>query len=112
MAFTRAFRAFRDLNIAIASDALVAKTPTETDAARALASEKGDTAYAQARAALEALVARLGPTESPSAAQAAVAAPDYWPTAGWRSATPAQQGMDTAKLADMVAHIQQQICWP
>lgn len=34
------------------------------------------------------------------------AAPDYWPTAGWRSATPESQGMDSGKLADMLEQIQ------
>src|SRR5207248_4856146 len=102
MAFTRAFRAFRDLNATIASDALLAETPADMDAVRALAVEKGDAAYAQAHAALQTLVSRLGPPALPGAARAAVAAPDYWPTAGWRPATPAQQGMDTAQLADMV----------
>jgi CubicO group peptidase (beta-lactamase class C family) len=36
------------------------------------------------------------------------ASPVYWPTSGWRSATPEEQGMDSAKLADMVEHIQQE----
>jgi hypothetical protein len=108
MAFARAFHAFRDLNAALASDALLAETPADMEAVRALAAEKGDAAYAQAHAALQTLVARLGPTASPDAVRAAVAAPDYWPTAGWRLATPAQQGMDTARLADMLERIQQQ----
>ncbi len=33
--------------------------------------------------------------------------PAYWPTAGWRSTTPEEQGMDSEKLAQMVEHIQQ-----
>ncbi len=32
----------------------------------------------------------------------------YWPTDGWRSATPEEQGMDSEKLAQMVEHIQQE----
>ena len=28
--------------------------------------------------------------------------PDYWPTIGWREATPESQGMDSERLADMV----------
>ncbi len=32
-------------------------------------------------------------------------APSYWPTAGWRSASPASQGMDGKRLAAMVAEI-------
>ena len=93
MAFARAFHAFRDLNATIASDALSAETPAEMDAARALAVEKGDAVYAQAHAALQTLVARLGPTASPGAVRASMATPDYWPTAGWRPSTPAQQGI-------------------
>jgi CubicO group peptidase (beta-lactamase class C family) len=34
--------------------------------------------------------------------------PAYWPTNGWRTATPEEQGMDSEKLAQMVEHIQQQ----
>jgi CubicO group peptidase (beta-lactamase class C family) len=108
MAFTRAFRAFLDLNATIASDALLAETPADMDTVRALAVAKGDAAYAQAHAALQTLVARLGTPVSPGAVGAAMAAPDYWPTAGWRPATPAQQGMDTARLADMLERIQQE----
>lgn len=32
--------------------------------------------------------------------------PAYWPTAGWRSTTPEEQGMDSEILANMVEHIQ------
>ena len=32
--------------------------------------------------------------------------PDYWPTEEWHSTTPEEQGMDSEKLAEMVAHIQ------
>jgi CubicO group peptidase (beta-lactamase class C family) len=35
------------------------------------------------------------------------APPTYWPTTGWRSAAPEEQGMDSEKLAQMVEHIQQ-----
>ena len=31
--------------------------------------------------------------------------PAYWPTAGWRTASPASQGMDGARLDAMVAEI-------
>jgi CubicO group peptidase (beta-lactamase class C family) len=34
--------------------------------------------------------------------------PTYWPTDGWRSTTPEEQGMDSEKLAQMVEHIQQE----
>lgn len=33
--------------------------------------------------------------------------PTYWPTTGWRSAAPEEQGMDSEKLAQLVEHIQQ-----
>src|SRR4030095_15353900 len=108
MAFTRAFYAFLTLTAPMPSDALLAETPADMDAVRALAVEQGDAAYARAHAALQTLVSRLGPPASTGAARAAVAAPDYWPTAGWRPATPAQQGMDTAQLADMLERIQQE----
>jgi CubicO group peptidase (beta-lactamase class C family) len=34
--------------------------------------------------------------------------PAYWPTGGWRTAAPEEQGMDSEKLAQMVEHIQQE----
>jgi CubicO group peptidase (beta-lactamase class C family) len=34
--------------------------------------------------------------------------PEYWPTDGWRSTTPEEQGMDSEKLSQMVEHIQQE----
>ncbi len=33
-------------------------------------------------------------------------APAYWPTEGWRTSTPEEQGMDSEKLAEMVTAIQ------
>lgn len=36
------------------------------------------------------------------------ATPDYWPTQGWRTSTPEEQGLDSAKLADGLQAIQQQ----
>jgi CubicO group peptidase (beta-lactamase class C family) len=33
---------------------------------------------------------------------------EYWPTKGWRTSTPEAQGMDSQKLAQMLAAIQQQ----
>jgi CubicO group peptidase (beta-lactamase class C family) len=38
----------------------------------------------------------------------AVAAPDYWPTNGWRTSTPEQQGFDSEKLAQALLDIQEQ----
>lgn len=32
--------------------------------------------------------------------------PDYWPTEGWRTSTPEEQGMDSAKLAEMMDYLQ------
>ena len=34
-------------------------------------------------------------------------APDYWPTQGWQTSTPEQQGIDSAQLAEMVQTIQE-----
>jgi CubicO group peptidase (beta-lactamase class C family) len=34
--------------------------------------------------------------------------PAYWPTDGWRSAAPEEQGVDSEKLAQMVDHIQEE----
>jgi CubicO group peptidase (beta-lactamase class C family) len=34
--------------------------------------------------------------------------PAYWPTDGWRSTTPEEQGMDSERLAQMVEHIAQE----
>jgi CubicO group peptidase (beta-lactamase class C family) len=34
--------------------------------------------------------------------------PVYWPTDGWRSTAPEEQGMDSEKLAQMVDHIQEE----
>jgi len=33
---------------------------------------------------------------------------DYWPTGGWRTSTPEEQGMDSAKLAEMIDYLQGQ----
>lgn len=35
-------------------------------------------------------------------------APDYWPTEGWRTSTPEEQGIDSDKLADMLLAIRDQ----
>ncbi len=34
--------------------------------------------------------------------------PDYWPTQGWRSSTPEEQGFDSAKLAEGLQSIRDQ----
>lgn len=38
-------------------------------------------------------------------AQASFASLDYWPTAGWRTSTPEEQGMDSGVLAESVASL-------
>ena len=45
----------------------------------------------------------------PTSSTAAVSTrelPAYWPTEGWRTSTPEEQGMDSEKLGDMLARIQ------
>jgi len=42
------------------------------------------------------------PTSAPTAATGA-----YWPTNGWRTSTPEEQGMDSQMLAHMVAEIKE-----
>lgn len=59
-AFARAFRAFRQLNATIASDALLAETPAETAAVKDLSDGQGQAAWDQVDAALQPLVALLG----------------------------------------------------
>ena len=36
------------------------------------------------------------------------ATPDYWPTQGWQKSTPEEQGMDSAKLLEMVEFYEKQ----
>src|SRR5512147_2121434 len=38
---------------------------------------------------------------------ARVPAPDYWPTDGWRSSSPEEQGFDSAKLAEGIQALQE-----
>jgi CubicO group peptidase (beta-lactamase class C family) len=47
------------------------------------------------------------PAATPPPGQAPIAA-DYWPTEGWRTATAAEQGMDVARLAQMLDAVQRQ----
>lgn len=42
---------------------------------------------------------------------AAQGTPDYWPTHGWRSSTPEQQGMDSTRLAKTVDFLSQQTAY-
>ena len=41
-------------------------------------------------------------------APAEVPAPDYWPTNGWRTSTPEEQGFDSAKLAKGIQSLQEE----
>ncbi len=46
---------------------------------------------------------------APAAAPTLTPAPGvYWPTAGWRTSTPEEQGMDSQKLAQMLAAVAEQ----
>ncbi len=52
--------------------------------------------------------ALLAPVSQPIASQAPAAEPAaYWPTQGWRSSAPEEQGMDGQKLSAMLDEIQQ-----
>jgi CubicO group peptidase (beta-lactamase class C family) len=46
-------------------------------------------------------------SQSQLAAKPPLQAPAYWPTNGWRSSTPEQQGIDSGKLADALDYIRQ-----
>ena len=48
------------------------------------------------------------PAPVPQAISAQPPGGDYWPTDGWRTATPAEQGMDAAKLAQMLDAVREQ----
>jgi CubicO group peptidase (beta-lactamase class C family) len=53
-----------------------------------------------------AAAAAAGPAERPASMLAPVPpAPSYWPTTGWRTASPEAQGMDATKLDAMLAEI-------
>lgn len=62
------------------------------------------TSAATAAPPVTAAAPTLAPTSTPAPAPAA-ATGAYWPTNGWRTSTPEEQGMDSKKLADMVAEI-------
>jgi CubicO group peptidase (beta-lactamase class C family) len=53
---------------------------------------------------ITALLAACAPAPRTSRAPSA---PDYWPTSAWKTSPPAQQGMDAAKLAEMLAYARQ-----
>ena len=51
------------------------------------------------------------PTPSPTPSLAVAAppiAPDYWPTEGWRTTTPEEQGMDSQRLAQAIDYLKEQ----
>jgi CubicO group peptidase (beta-lactamase class C family) len=57
------------------------------------------------------MIGRAGPAAiaSPVAAPTPAATPStYWPTHGWRTSSPEEQGMDSQKLAPMLDFVQQQ----
>lgn len=47
-------------------------------------------------------------TPVPTASKVMSDGPDYWPTDGWRRSTPEEQGMDSEKLAELIAYIREQ----
>jgi CubicO group peptidase (beta-lactamase class C family) len=59
----------------------------------------------------EASFTQSAPTASPAGSMALPPArpqPDYWPTRGWRTASPAEQGMDAARLEQMLDAVKAQ----
>ncbi len=56
--------------------------------------------------ALAALLAGCGGATSTREPAAAVFREEYWPTLGWRTSTPEEQGMDSEALATMLARIE------
>jgi CubicO group peptidase (beta-lactamase class C family) len=52
-----------------------------------------------------ALVLVMTGCAAPKTVSVQVPEPDYWPTAGWQSATPESQGMDSGLLAQMVEQV-------
>jgi len=61
-----------------------------------------------------AVPATVVPSEAPASAAAPTAAPvstaaagTHWPTEGWRTSTPEEQGMDSQKLTEMLATIKE-----
>jgi CubicO group peptidase (beta-lactamase class C family) len=79
-------------------------------AGEAVPTETGETPPATVSAvATVPSVATLPPVATaPTAAIATPIARDYWPTEGWRTSTPAEQGVDAEKLAQMLDAIGQQ----
>jgi CubicO group peptidase (beta-lactamase class C family) len=54
------------------------------------------------------LIAVLASCASPNAPSNTQTSPSYWPTDGWRAASPEEQGMDSELLAQMTEHIQKE----
>ncbi len=52
--------------------------------------------------------AQIPATAATAAPGQAPASPAYWPTRGWRTSSPAEQGMDAARLALMLDSVQSQ----
>ncbi len=50
----------------------------------------------------------LPPTVTPVPTRATPIGPNYWPTEGWRTSSPEEQGMDSELLAEMMDYLQEQ----
>ncbi len=48
------------------------------------------------------------PTATPVPPTPAPSESEYWPTAGWRTSTPEEQGIDSEKLAELMGYLQEQ----
>ena len=48
------------------------------------------------------------PTATPIPPTPTPIEPDYWPTAGWRTSTPEEQGLDSEQLVELMDYLQGQ----
>jgi CubicO group peptidase (beta-lactamase class C family) len=90
----------------IAVEAATARDGANAEAA-ALVARRSELADLVRTALLPALDSfRPGPADAPASVLAtAPPEPSYWPTLGWRAASPSSQGMDAKRLEAMVAEI-------
>jgi CubicO group peptidase (beta-lactamase class C family) len=90
----------------LAAELAVARHGADADVAALVArpGELGRLARTVLSPALDSFVAGA-PDPPRSVLETDVADPPYWPTAGWRAASPASQGMDGARLDAMLAKI-------
>lgn len=49
------------------------------------------------------------PTATPVLPTVTPNSPDYWPTAGWRTSTPEEQGIDSEELAELMDYLSEGI---